>query len=75
MKIIKLFVRKNIYGGKGWAFDCDEQGNILGEMMQKGYQEMMKSAQEEADRKNKNISDIFSIFGEVRQMIITLPSE
>ena len=67
-KYITLYSRKNIYGGKGWAFDCDKDGNIIGDMMQKGYDELIKNCYDYIDTHKLSIkvTDMFNVFGEIR---------
>lgn len=70
MEYILQFARKNKYGSLGWAFDCDEHGNITDEKMLQGYNDMIAKCQTWKDSHNSNIEikDMFNIWNRVIKM-------
>lgn len=72
MRYILHFARMSKYGGKGWAFDCDEHGNITDEKMLQGYQDMIAQCQIYKDSHNLaiDIKDMFNIWNRLVKMNI-----
>lgn len=63
-RFIVHFVRKQKYGGKGWAFDCDRNYFISDDKMAEGYNDMIAQCQTYIEQHNLDIEveDMFDVW-------------